>query len=189
MIRLLSLVFLAALAASAQTTGTANIVGTVTDATGASVPGAKIRVKNQQTSFLYESVTSPSGDYYIPNLSSGTYQLTVEAAGFKSSVQRDIVLRINETPRINVRLEVGNVTESVNVTSRPPLLETESAGVGQILEGSTVQRLPVMQKFVHRVLLYMPNMSTINGTHALGQRQRAIGYSMDGVSGKEPAVG
>lgn len=189
MIRLLSLVFLAALAASAQTTGTANIVGTVTDATGASVPGAKIRVQNQQTSFLYESVTSPSGDYYIPNLSSGTYQLTVEAAGFKSSVQRDIVLRINETPRINVRLEVGNVTESVNVTSRPPLLETESAGVGQILEGSTVQRLPVMQKFVHRVLLYMPNMSTINGTHALGQRQRAIGYSMDGVSGKEPAVG
>ena len=173
----------------AQTTGAASLVGTVTDASGASVAGAKVTARNQQTSFVYETSSTVTGDYYLPNLSSGTYQLTVESAGFKTAVLRDIVLRINETPRVNVQLEIGSVTESVNVSSRPPLLETETAGVGQILDGSTVQRLPVMQKFVHRVLLYMPNMTNINGTHAVGQRQRAIGYSMDGVSGKEPAVG
>jgi hypothetical protein len=173
----------------AQTTGTANIVGTVTDASGAIVPQAKITVQNQGTAFVYEGVSNDNGDYYIPNLNSGTYQLTVEASGFKTAVQRDIVLRINETPRINVKLDVGSVTETVNVSSRTPLLETESAGVGQILESSTVQRLPVMQKFVHRVLLYMPDTNNINGAHAVGQRQRAIGYTMDGVSGKEPAVG
>jgi hypothetical protein len=180
---------LAVLPAVAQTTGTASIAGTVSDPSGANIPGAKITVRNQQTEFIYEGVTGASGDYYIPNLSSGTYQLTFEAQGFKTSVQRDIVLRINETPRIEVKLEAGSLTETVNVTSRPPLLETENAGVGQVLESNTVERLPVMQKFVHRVLLYMPNMGTVNGNHAVGQRQRSIGYSMDGVSGKEPAVG
>ncbi len=175
--------------AYAQTTGTASIVGTVSDPAGANIPGARIKVQNQQTAFVYEGVTGASGDYYVPNLSSGSYQLSVEAAGFKTSMQRDIILRINETPRIDVQLEVGNLTETVNVTSKPPLLETESAGVGQVLEASTVERLPVMQKFVHRVLLYMPNMGTVNGNHAMGQRQRSIGYSMDGVSGKEPAIG
>jgi hypothetical protein len=173
----------------AQTTGTATLVGTVSDPTGAAVPGAKVTVRNMNTSFIYEGVTSSSGDYFVPNLSSGTYQLTIEAAGFKSFVQSDITLRINEQPRINVQLEVGNVTESIKVSGQAPLLETETSGVGQILEANTVERLPVMQKFVHRVLLYMPNMTNVNGTHALGQRQRAIGYSMDGVSGKEPAVG
>lgn len=58
-----------------------------------------------------------------------------------------------------------------------------------MLDGEIVEKLPVMQKFVHRVLLYMPGMTNINGQHAVGQRQRAIGYSMDGVNGKEPAVG
>ena len=189
MSRLLLLSLFALSLVEAQTTGAAALVGNITDATGAAVPGAKITVRNQETSFVYQSASNSDGAYYVPNLSSGAYQLTVEAAGFKTSIQRDILLRINETPRVNIQLEIGNVTESIDVTSRPALLETESAGVGQILEGSTVSRLPVMQKFVHRVLLYMPNMTNINGTHALGQRQRAIGYSMDGVSGKEPAVG
>ena len=58
-------------------------------------------------------------------------------------MQRDIILRINETPRINVRLDVGSITESVNITSKTPLLETENAGVGQVMESSVVQRLPV----------------------------------------------
>ncbi len=189
MILRVALFFILVPAVLAQTTGTASVVGNVTDSTGAAIPGARVTVTNQETAFIYEGVTNDVGAYYVPNLSSGTYELKVEADGFKSSVQRDIILRINETPRINVQLEVGSVTESIEITSRPPLLETESAGVGQILEGSTVQRLPVMQKFVHRVLLYMPNMTNINGTHALGQRQRAIGYTIDGVSGKEPAVG
>ena len=163
-----ALLLSAALPALSQTTGTASLVGSVTDPTGAAVAGAKLSVRNQETAFVYQGVTNDTGDYYIPNLNSGSYQITVEASGFKSAVQRDIVLRINETPRINIQLEVGNVTESVNVTSRPPLLETESAGIGQILGASTVQRLPVMQKFVHRVLLYMPDVNTINGNHAVG---------------------
>src|SRR5687768_2290760 len=175
--------------AFAQSTGAATVVGTVSDSTGAVVPNAKVTARNLGTQFVSESITNATGSYYIPNLISGSYELAVEAAGFKKYVETGLILRINEQPRIDVKLEVGNVAESVQVAATTPLLETETAGNGQILESELVQKLPVMQKFVHRVLLYMPGMTNINGQHAVGQRQRAIGYSMDGVNGKEPAVG
>jgi hypothetical protein len=180
---------LTAAVGNAQTTGAATLVGTVTDTTGAIVPGAKVTVVNVGTSFVHEGVTNTAGAYYVPNLSSGNYRLTIEAQGFKSYVQSGITLRINEQPRIDVVLEIGAVTESIEVAATPPLLETETAGSGQILDGDLVVKLPVMQKFMHRVLLYMPGMTNINGQHAVGQRQRAIGYSLDGVNAKEPAIG
>ncbi len=189
MIRILILAGLVVYSALGQSTGTATIVGTVTDSTGAIVPGVSVRARNIGTQFVYENTTNSEGSYYIPNLPSGNYELDIEAAGFKRLQRTGLILRINETPRINVQLEVGNVTESVKVDATPPLLETETAGSGQVLDGDVVEKLPVMQKFVHRVLLYMPGMTNINGQHAVGQRQRAIGYSMDGVNGKEPAVG
>jgi len=183
------LVLLLAAAGLAQTTGTATLVGTVTDATGAVVPGAKVRAVDVGRSFVYETETNSVGAYYLPNLRSGSYELTVEAQGFKTFVRAGIVARINEQLRVDVELELGSVAESVRVEGAPPLLETETAGSGQILESKLVVRLPVMQKFVHRVLLYMPGMTNINGQHAVGQRQRAIGYSLDGVNAKEPVVG
>lgn len=188
-VRLIALAVFSATISLAQSTGTATIVGAVTDTSGAIVPGAKVVARNLEAQFLYEGLTNSTGEYYIPNLRSGNYDVTFEAAGFKTLVRSGIVLRINESPRIDVQLTVGSVSESVKVEATTPLLETESAGNGQILEAETVEKLPVMQKFVHRVLLYMPGMTNINGQHAVGQRQRAIGYSMDGVNGKEPAVG
>ncbi|HUQ95380.1 MAG TPA: carboxypeptidase-like regulatory domain-containing protein [Bryobacteraceae bacterium] len=175
--------------AFAQSTGTATVVGSVTDSSGAIVPNAKITVRNLETQFVSEGITNAAGAYYVPNLISGNYEVAVEAAGFKKYVQTGLILRINEQPRIDVTLQLGNVSESVQVSASTPLLETESAGNGQILESELVQKIPVMQKFVHRVLLYMPGMTNINGQHAVGQRQRAIGYSMDGINGKEPGVG
>lgn len=189
MLRLAICIALFASSLAAQSAGTATVVGTVTDTSGAIVPGVKVNVRNLGTQFVHEGETNAAGAYYIPNLPSGSYELAVEAQGFKKYVQAGLVLRINEQPRIDVTLQVGNVAESVQVNATPPLLETESAGNGQILDAELVQKLPVMQKFVHRVLLYMPGMTNINGQHAVGQRQRAIGYSMDGINGKEPAIG
>ena len=186
MLSRLAILLLAALPALAQSTGTATVVGTVTDPTGAVVPGVRVTVRNLGTQFAYEGLTTATGSYYIPNLPSGNYEVSAEAQGFKKFVQSGLVLRINETPRIDVVLAVGNAADSVKVDATAPLLETETAGAGQVLDGEVVQKLPVMQKFVHRVLLYMPGMTNINGQHAVGQRQRAIGYSMDGVNGKEP---
>ena len=189
MFRLLAILSLFTALAAAQSTGTATLVGTITDTSDAIIPGVKVAARNLGTQFVYESQTNSTGAYYIPNLPSGNYELTVEAKGFKRYVQAGLILRINEQPRVDVRLEVGNVADAIRVDSALPLLETETAGSGQVLDAEVVEKLPVMQKFVHRVLLYMPGMTNINGQHAVGQRQRAIGYSMDGVSGKEPAIG
>ena len=92
MSRIPVLLLLTAVAVLAQTTGTAALVGTVSDPTGAAVPGAKVTVRDMNTSFVYEGVTCAAGDYYVPNLSSGSHQLTIEASGFKSYVRSDIVL-------------------------------------------------------------------------------------------------
>ena len=122
----------------------------------------------------------------MPNLNPGTYTFTVQAPGFKRYVREGIILRTSEQPRIDVQLEVGSVTESVNVTGSAPLLETETTSTGQIMEGETIVKIPVLQKYAFRILLYLPSTSNINGQHVVGQRERAIGYTLDGVSGKEP---
>jgi hypothetical protein len=172
--------------AFSQTTGTATVVGTLTDNTGAVVPGAAINLVNTETQFVYNGETNTEGAYYVPNLSPGTYRLTIQSQGFKRYVRDGIILRTSEQPRIDVQLEVGSVTESINVTGSAPQLETETTTTGQIMEGETIVKIPVLQKYAFRILLYLPSTSNINGQHVVGQRERAIGYTLDGVSGKEP---
>ena len=172
--------------ALAQTTGTATVVGTITDNTGAVVPGAAINIVNNETQFVYNGETNTEGGYYVPNLNPGTYRLTIQAQGFKRYVREGVILRTSEQPRIDVQLEVGSVTESINVTASAPLLETETTSTGQVLEGETIVKIPVLQKYAFRILLYLPSTSNINGQHVVGQRERSIGYTLDGVGGKEP---
>src|SRR5215813_9306738 len=176
-----------------SSTGTATMVGAVTDSTGSVVPGAKVTVTNKGAGFVFTSVSTSEGTWYIPNLNPGSYQLKIEAAGFKAYVQDGISLRTAEQPRIDVRLEVGSVTETVMVTGAPPLLETETATSGQVLEGQTIVKMPVLQKAFYRIYLYMPGMNVISAggseQHAVGQRQRALGYTIDGINAKEPVLG
>src|SRR5687767_5543001 len=164
-------VFIAGSALAQSTTGTATMTGVVADSSGAVIPGAAVIVTNTDAGFVFNSVTTNEGSWYIPNLNPGAYQLKIEAQGFKGYVQNGIVLRTGEQPRIDVKLEVGSVTESVLVTGAPPLLETETATSGQVLEGQTIVKMPVLQKAFYRIYLYMPGMNVVNGLHAVGQRQ------------------
>jgi len=175
--------------AFAQSTGTATLVGTVSDSTGAVIAGAKVTVINTGTQFVSESVTTAEGSYYVPYLIPGTYKLTIEAKGFKTYVRDGITLRTNESPRINVTMEIGAISDTISVTGTAPLLETETAAAGHIMEGQTIVKIPVMQKGFKRITLYMPGLNVINGLHAVGQRERAMGMMLDGVSGKEPVRG
>ena len=98
--RLLLLSLLVAVRLVAQSsTGTATMVGAVTDSTGAVVPGAKITVTNAGAGFVFASVSTTEGTWYIPNLNPGSYQLRIEAQGFKTYVQNGITLRTAEQPR------------------------------------------------------------------------------------------
>lgn len=189
MIRTLLAGFVAISLSFAQSTGTATLVGAVTDTTDAVIAGAKITITNVDSGLVFNSVTTAEGTWYVPNLNPGPYQLRIEAQGFKSYVQDGIILRTAEQPRIDVKLELGSVTESVRVTGTPPLLETENATSGQVLEGDTIVKMPVLQKAFYRIYLYMPGMNVVNGQHAVGQRQRALGFTLDGVNAKEPVLG
>ena len=173
----------------AQTTGTATMLGLVTDSTGSVIPSAHITVVNTGTNFVSTSVTTAEGTWYIPSLMPGMYQIKIEAAGFKTYVRDGVQLRTAESPRFDIALELGNVNESIQVTGSAPLLETETATSGQVMEGDTIQKIPVLQKAFYRIYLYMPGMNVINGQHAIGQRQRSLGYTIDGVNAKESVLG
>ncbi|MDX1979130.1 MAG: carboxypeptidase-like regulatory domain-containing protein [Bryobacteraceae bacterium] len=191
-LRILSLIaatFFVVSSAPGQTTGTATLTGAVTDSTGSVVPGAKVTVTNTATGVVITTSTTTEGTYYVPALNPGSYRVGIEAAGFKQYVRDGIILRTAEQPRIDVQLEVGAVSESVQVTGAPPLLETETSASGMVLEGDTIVKLPVLQKAFNRIVLYTPGMNVVNGQHAVGQRQRSFGMTIDGVSGKEPVLG
>ena len=141
MLSRLAILLVAALPMLAQSTGTATVVGTVSDSTGAVVPGVRVTVRNTGTQFASEGQTNANGAYYIPNLSSGTYEIVAEAQGFKKFVQSGLTLRINESPRIDVVLEVGNVSDSVKVDAAAPLLETEHFRVLRNLGGGALMAL------------------------------------------------
>ncbi|MEJ7607808.1 MAG: carboxypeptidase-like regulatory domain-containing protein [Bryobacteraceae bacterium] len=180
------ILLLAASSCLAQTTGTATLVGTLSDNTGAVVLGAAINIVNTETQFVHNGETNSEGGYYVPNLIPGTYRLTIQAQGFKRYVREGVILRTSEQPRIDVQLEVGSVNEAITVDASAPLLETETTSTGQILEGETIVKIPVLQKYAFRILLYLPSTSNINGQHVVGQRERSLGYTIDGIGGKEP---
>jgi Carboxypeptidase regulatory-like domain len=180
---------LLATAAYAQTTGAATIVGNVTDTTGAVIPGAKVIVVNPLTGFTFDAVTNQEGAYYVPYLRPGVYNVNIEAQGFKKYVRDGVELRTNDQPRIDVKLEVGSIAEAVEVKGSTPLLETETTVSGGIMEGQTIVKIPILQKLTFRILPYLPDTQVINGLHINGQRERAMGYNLDGLGAKEPVTG
>src|SRR5436190_1877549 len=173
----------------AQTTGTGTLVGNVTDSSGAAIATAAVSVVSLDTSFVSKAVTTAEGSYYIPYLSPGFYRLTIEAVGFKRYVQDRLQIRTGEIPRIDVMMEVGAVTESVKVEGSAPLLETETDAARQVLSGDELLKIPVSQKRAIRMTYYYPGVQPVDGYHVLGQRARAIGYTVDGINGKEPGIG
>ena len=103
------------------------ITGVVTDATGAAVPGARVMVTNRETGETRAVDTSESGAYTVGPLRIGRYDVTVEKAGFKKSIQQDVELHAQDRARVDLRLEVGQIIESVSVTAEAALLQSETS--------------------------------------------------------------
>jgi len=183
-----SIILLSAGVMLAQTTGTGTLVGTVTDSTGALVANASVVATNVATSFVSKTVTSAEGAYYIPYLAPGTYRLTVESTGFKKSVSDGVIVSSGEVPRIDVKLEVGAIAETVTVTAASPLLQTETSSSDLTLPGDEITKMPINEKRTGQLLFYYEGSNNMSGQHVLGQRDNAIGYTLDGVDGKEPGI-
>lgn len=121
------------------------ITGTVADPAGAVVPGASMTLRNTETGAVYESKTTDTGNYTLPSLPAGVYELDVVAAGFTKYIQEGIRVQIATTERIDVRLALGASTESVTVTADAPLLKTESAEQSVNMTGDQINDLPLTQ--------------------------------------------
>src|SRR5262245_14070350 len=133
-------------AAIAQTGGGATLVGTVTDSTGSVVAGAKVKVVNTGTAFLSDTTTSAEGAYYVPFLNAGNYKITVEAPGFKQYVRDGVALAPAQTPRIDITLEVGAVSESIAVTAQASALNTETVDSSFALSKEDLPKVPGLMK-------------------------------------------
>jgi hypothetical protein len=188
--RVVSLFVLVSASAAIAQTGQGTIVGRVTDPTGGVVPGVSVRVEHAGTGFTYDSVTNEEGLYHIPYLNPGTYVLTFEAPGFKRLVRSGIVVRSTESSRVDVAIELGQVSDWVEVKAASVLLETENATVGHLVNGDSLNRLPTPQQKIQSILWYMPGVTGQSSDgHVAGQRSRAFVATMDGVSGMEPVRG
>src|ERR1035441_6243112 len=119
------------------------ISGKVTDSTGAVVRDAQVTITEISTGTINRTKTDGSGQYVVPFLQPGTYQVVVESTGFKKEVRNSVTLQANEHPSIDMALQIGNAMETVNVTADTPLVDTANASVGQTITTKQVEDFPV----------------------------------------------
>lgn len=139
-----TLFLLCASPADAQLAGKGAIRGTVTDTTGAAIPGASVVVTNVATHVKQTTASTGSGDYQV-SLDPGKYTVNVTMAGFKAFTQENVSIDALQTVALNPQLQTGVVTESVTVTDAPPLLETTNATLGVTMEQEMYSALPIIQ--------------------------------------------
>ena len=131
----------AALPLTAQIT--AGLRGTITDPTGAAVPGAQITVVHEKTGLALHSTSAESGAYTFNLLPIGTYRISVDAAGFQHYDQTGIVLTTNQVAGINIELVLGALSEKVNVVSTGTIVNTQTTEVGTLIGGARMTELPL----------------------------------------------
>jgi hypothetical protein len=178
---------------------TAQINGTVKDSSGAVLPGVEITVTQTDTGISRNAISDETGSYILPNLAVGPYRLEAALPGFRTYVQTGIVLQVNSSPVINAILEVGQVSEHVEVQANAALVETRNLGVGQVIENQRILELPlngrqvtdlitlagaaVQLKFhvVQRSIMDQNVDISVGGGLASG-----VAYSLDGTNHNEP---
>lgn len=120
-----------------------SISGTVLDTSGAAVSGASVTLKGVDTGSVYKTVSSSTGGYRLNDLAIGRYDVTVEATGFKTSVQRAVEIQINTVASLNITLQLGDVKEEVTVLADAPTVQTDSSDVGTVVEDKQIHDLPL----------------------------------------------
>ncbi len=166
----IGLVCLFSLPAIAQTAGTGALTGTVTDQQGAIVSGVEITVTSETTGEKRTAVSQDNGDYAVPQLLPGSYRLEFSRAGFKTAVKSGLRVSVTETSRLDVQLEVGQVTESVSVTSQAELLQTESVALGRVVNREQVSNLPLVTRNYTQIVTLSPGVAAeVTNANELGR--------------------
>jgi hypothetical protein len=201
LVKVLLAIGLSAFAYGQAITGT--IIGTVRDASGGLVVGAKVTVANQNTGISSQRITDSQGNYTAPQLPPGTYKITVEYPGFRMAVSPDNTVQVNQTARVDFEVQPGQVTEQVEVTAAAPLVESTTSEVGHVISDQQIQSLPLNGRLFSQLVALTPGAvqagfgdfgedpaaagarspvnATVNGLPWSGNN-----YTVDGVSNSEP---
>src|SRR3989442_8836151 len=197
---LLTLAFVLGLhsAALAQT-GAASITGLLTDQSGAAAAGVTVTATNLATSVAYTAVSNRAGNYTISSVPVGTYVVKAELSGFKTATTKAIELEAKQIARLDFKMEVGALEDTVEVTAAAPVLQTESATVGEVISGNTVNSLPLNGRNTGQLSLLLPGVVTPNPQsfvtqsrafsggrpYVNGNREQTNNYTIDGVDMNE----
>jgi hypothetical protein len=176
-------------------TYTATMTGTVVDPGGGAVPHVKVTAINEGTKLEYRAETSDAGVYRISFLPIGIYVVSVEATGFKKMLSNPIQLEVNQVARVDLTLELGSVTDQVNVSANSPVLQTETPTVGQVISGNTTVGLPLNGRNFQQLALLVPGAITPNPggftsvgpgaqgrPYVNGNREQGNAFLLDGIS-------
>jgi hypothetical protein len=187
--------------ASAQAV-TGTIIGTVADATGAVLPGVSVTVKQTETGFTRTLTSDSNGEYTAASIPTGTYTVTGEISGFKSVSLSNVQVGVDSRIRADLKLEVGAMTESVEIVASTPLVQTSSSDLSTTVNEEQIKQLPLngrnfvsLTRTIPGVLRGIPG-SNIDGAGSLawrasaafsanGQRPRDNNYMLDGVDNNE----
>ncbi len=173
------------------------IVGTVTDPTGAVLPGAGITVTNNGTGQKRAVTTDAQGNYSILSLPRGVYKIEVDATGFKHFSRNPIEVAVDQQARVDVKMVVGTQTQEVVVTEAPPILQTDSASLGQVIEGNTVQSLPLNGRNVLGLVALVPGVVPLGNATGVGNTSSNLSglnvfaggnYQFSGANANQGAV-
>src|SRR5437762_3025715 len=193
-----TLVF-AAMSADGWAQATAQISGTVKDQSGAVLPGVEITATQTETGATRMAITNETGSYILSNLPIGPYRLEAGLPGFRTFVQTGIVLQVNDSPVVNPVLEVGQVTEQVEVQANAALVETRNAGIGQVVENARILELPLNGRQVVDLIALAGGTTPaplVNGANrdpfatasysVAGGLSTGVSYTLDGATHNNP---
>ena len=182
--RVILLFAVAAVTAVAQI-NTSTLDGTVTDPQGALIAKAEVTVTRTETGQIFRTISDDKGHWAVPSLATGTYSVTVHAPGFKTGTKTDVKMDAGIPATVNLTLEVGAVTETVEVTGGAEVVETTSATVSSDLTGRQVNDLPIPSRNATDLIVTLPGTNTPAGprnTTFDGLPQATVNMTLDGVN-------
>jgi hypothetical protein len=181
---------------TAQSTS-GRVRGTVTDASGGAVPGVTVRLVNTATNVTRESVSSATGEYLFLEVPVGPYQIEINQGGFKRFVRKDINVDLNAVVSVDIALQVGGSTETVEVTGEPPVIDTTTTQLGAVVNSRDVTELPLNARDTYQLLQLQPGVQSQLGNDLFygsdkpgvvtvnGGRGRSNNYSVNGGDGND----
>lgn len=191
-----------------QTLGAATIEGTVTDPSGAIIPGAKLTVTSNQTGVKRALISNSAGFYSATDLSTGTYTIVTSASGFGRREIDDVVLTVGSVRQVDVKMAVARVSNSITVNAVSNALETASSSVGGVVNGSTTRNLPLNGRDFTALATLQPGVSAVETQYNAsatsttrlsrgfgsqltigGNRPQQISYLLDGINENDYANG